>query len=152
MDDYGWVVDSWWCWSWDACRDLDKQESERGWRRCRLGVWQIDTASYHKKTSYGIFSRTNQKLSDDDNPSAPPFSDAGGEIKQEQSPVSTRPNGMPSAAAAVATNGFERKTRTTSLQNNIRQETNVWEGKGSQIIDNVSRYSKSLLEFLIDVN
>lgn len=62
----------------------------------------------------------NQKLSDDDNPSAPPFSDAGGEIKQEESPVSTRPIDMPSAAAA---NGFERKTTTASLQNNIRQET-----------------------------
>lgn len=62
----------------------------------------------------------NRKLTDDDNPSAPPFSDAGGEIKQEQIPVSTRLNGMPSAAAA---DGFERKTATASLQNNIRQET-----------------------------
>lgn len=61
----------------------------------------------------------NQKLSNDDNPSAPPFSDAGGEIKQdEQSPASTRPNGMPSAA-----DGSERKSTTATLQNNIKQET-----------------------------
>ena len=59
----------------------------------------------------------NQKLSDDDNPSAPPFSDAGGEIKQEPSPASSRPNGMPSVAV-----GSETKTTTATLQNNIRQE------------------------------
>ncbi|KAL1817630.1 hypothetical protein ACET3Z_020204 [Daucus carota] len=62
-------------------------------------------------------SNKNQKLSDDDNPSAPPFSDAGGEIKQEPSPASSRPNGMPSVAV-----GSETKTTTATLQNNIRQE------------------------------
>ncbi|KAL8145434.1 hypothetical protein AgCh_003556 [Apium graveolens] len=67
-------------------------------------------------------SNKNEKLSDDDNPSAPPFSDAGGEIKQEQIPASTRLNGMPPAAAAAA-DGFERNTTTARLQNYIRQET-----------------------------
>ncbi|KAK1396035.1 Pesticidal crystal cry8Ba [Heracleum sosnowskyi] len=86
-------------------------------------------------------SNKNQKLSDDDNPSAPPFSDAGGEIKQEQSPVSTRPNDMPSAAASVATDGFERKTRTTSLQNNIRQETPKTSGRVAASAENGMPFS-----------
>ncbi|KAK1348654.1 hypothetical protein POM88_054954 [Heracleum sosnowskyi] len=43
---------------------------------------------------------------------------------------------MPSAATAVATYGFERKTRTTSLQNNIRQETPKMSGRVAASAEN----------------
>lgn len=68
----------------------------------------------------------NQKPSDDDNPSAPPFSGATGEIKQDAEHIPAfRAQCMPSEADARGfskPNSLERKSPIVNPQNNIRQE------------------------------
>lgn len=68
----------------------------------------------------------NQKPSDDDNPSAPPFSGATGEIKQDAEHIPAfRAQCMPSEVDArgfLKPNSLERKSPIINPQNNIRQE------------------------------